>query len=419
MRSKFCFRFVFCGLVSLWAGLLPAWGISTNNWIGTGDSFWSAPADWSAGLPSITNALVSIANANTKLIQMGVGTTASTLTISNLLLSAPAGSTNTLVVNINNPPFRILNGLTINNGGSMTIVNATNLVEGISGGRLDVDGGLRVSTFGNLIATNAGLVTSIGRSASGSLTVSTSGTATFSQLVLGNAVAANGKLIVTNVSATIDVANNLTVGLAGSSNQILLAAGNSMSNADGIIANNTGSRSNTVTLSGAGTRWDNSGNLSVGLSGTSNSLVIGPGTTVSDLTGVIGNNLGANFNFVLVRGVWSNSTDLLIGAFGAFNSLVITTGGDVISLFYGILGDSPPSSNNTALVTGAGSTWTCIADMRVGNFGSSNSLTIRNAGRVTAENVFVGTESLNNTLNVENGRLTATNFEAGILGVLG
>src|ERR1041384_2479629 len=102
----------------LWAGLLPASGQTTNTWISSGNDFWDHFVAWSAGVaPTSSFALVSVTNANTKTVTIDYFTAGSfpgTLTISNLLLSAPAGSTNTLSIAPagSNTPLRVLNRFT-------------------------------------------------------------------------------------------------------------------------------------------------------------------------------------------------------------------------------------------------------------------------------------------------------------------
>src|ERR1051325_2771767 len=91
----------------------------TNSWIQTGDGFWDDAVNWSLGLaPSSLQSLIAIDNAGTKTATIDRYTAAfnpSTLTVAGLSIDAPAGSTNTLLldnVGLDNP-LQTLTDLTI------------------------------------------------------------------------------------------------------------------------------------------------------------------------------------------------------------------------------------------------------------------------------------------------------------------
>src|SRR5207244_3883221 len=89
--------------------------------------------------PSNNQTLVQITNATSKFVTINATTTNSpgTMTISNLLISAPAGTTNEL--QLTNPgtnvPLRILNLFALNAGGSLAISNGAVQMDG--GGFVD------------------------------------------------------------------------------------------------------------------------------------------------------------------------------------------------------------------------------------------------------------------------------------------
>jgi len=88
---------------------------------------------------------------------------------------------------------------------------------------------------------------------------------------------------------------------------------------------------------------------------------------------------------------WSNANDLYVGLSGAGNRLVVGNGG-VVRNSRGYVGGNTFSSNNLALVTGAGSLWTNRQQLHIGLNGTGNQLVVSNGGTVfTAANKVMGT----------------------------
>ncbi len=148
---------------------------TTNRWTNdvAGTWWWHTPENWSAGAPA-NNHSCFVTNANTKTVRIaGVGPGSSS-TISNLVLSAPAGSTNTLQLDDFESPgvFYIRNCFTLTSGGAFVQNAATTRVEGVSllpTFRID---GNALLNGGWLIATNFSLTTYVGHSGAGQLTTS-------------------------------------------------------------------------------------------------------------------------------------------------------------------------------------------------------------------------------------------------------
>jgi T5SS/PEP-CTERM-associated repeat protein len=181
----------------------------------------------------------------------------------------------------------------------------------------------------------------------------------------------------------------------------------------GRIARFATSSNNTVLVSGAGSLWTNSSSLYLGRFGSSNQLSILDGGKVVDTVGMIGYYASSSSNTVLVSGagsLWSNRT-LYVGAYGSSNLLSILNGG-VVANGGGYIGRYASSSNNTVLVSGAGSLWTNSA-LYVGYSGSFHRLSIADSGSVRATNVIMGVgESTGNAINVSGGSLLVTNASA-------
>ena len=163
-------------------------------------------------------------------------------------------------------------------------------------------------------------------------------------------------------------------------------------NYGGVIGAQSSSSSNSVLVTGIGSTWDNSA-LVIGLNGSYNSLTISNGGTVTNSFtpwGVeIGRGADSSNNSIVVTGSGSSLTspsDITIGQHSSGNSVTIANGGTLSSgqIFTGgVIGMFSDSSNNSVLVTGAGSTWSNNGTLTIGDAGSG-SLTVANGGTVSA-----------------------------------
>ena len=199
---------------------------------------------------------------------------------------------------------------------------------------------------------------------------------------------------------TTNYSSGYTVGTNGPFNALIVTnAGVLNVTGVGIIGDSSSANSNNVWVTGTGSVWSNSSFLIVGSEGSSNSLTIANGGTVFDTASFIGNSASSSNNAVLVTGagsVWSNSNGLVVGADGSGNNLTISNSGKVFNSSMGIIGgnaSSTPSSNNTVLVTGAGSVWSNSSTLYVGCYGSVNSLTIASGGTVFNADGYIGNYS--------------------------
>jgi T5SS/PEP-CTERM-associated repeat protein len=161
------------------------------------------------------------------------------------------------------------------------------------------------------------------------------------------------------------------------------------------------------------------GQLRIGSNTSFNQLLITNGALLTSSSfGVIGLSNGANSNLVLVSGTgsrWLMGNNLLVGDGGAFNRLVVSNGA-LVGNVDGQVGFTTTSSNNEALVTGAGSLWSNQSGLFVGFAGGGSRVVVSNGGTVFASNgVFVGltTNSTNNRLIVDGGTLRAANPAGG------
>jgi hypothetical protein len=140
----------------------------TNSYISSVNGFWQDSNSWSlATAPFISQSAILITNTASEMVTIDSTTAnnfSSTLTISNLAVSAPSGSANTLYLdNTGTIALHILDNLSIGiitfpptGGGILISTNSTLIVDGLMGGQL-VDDGTIVIAEGSLITTNCNL----------------------------------------------------------------------------------------------------------------------------------------------------------------------------------------------------------------------------------------------------------------------
>lgn len=167
----------------------------------------------------------------------------------------------------------------------------------------------------------------------------------------------------------------------------------------GAIGSGPGADFNHAIVTGAGSVWSNNGVLYVGNNGAGNSLVISHQGKVVSRPGSIGSYYTASNNSVLVTGsgsVWNDGDYLVVGDGGPGSSLVISNGGAVLAGGDGNIGWS--SSDNSMLVTGAGSVWSNSNwALYIGVNGTGNSLEIRDHGKVFDGASTIGQQGIGNS----------------------
>jgi T5SS/PEP-CTERM-associated repeat protein len=131
------------------------------------------------------------------------------------------------------------------------------------------------------------------------------------------------------------------------------------------------------------------GTLFVGDTGTNNSLSVSNATDLTSGTGIIGNQATADNNFAVVTGAgssWVNTgtgpiDGIIVGNFGSSNNLTISAGAtSQVQDVY--MGRESGSTNNSMLITGSGSFLNITRFFDVGRFGANNTLTISAGGRI-------------------------------------
>ncbi len=205
-----------------------------------------------------------------------------------------------------------------------------------------------------------------------------------------------------NVTNTI--VGDVTVGTNASFTLLVLTNNALLINSGhGHIGRNAGANSNSVRLTGANARWLKSGDLFVGQDGVGNQIVVTNGGVVRGNRGFLGVFFTSSNNLAVVTGagsLWTNQAELYVGDGGVGNRLVVSDGG-VVHNTTGTVGNISGADSNLVLVTGAGSLWTNSGSLRIGNDGAFNQLVVNAGGAVRAG----AAVSLGNALGANNSVL--------------
>lgn len=251
----------------------------------------------------------------------------------------------------------------------------------------------------------------VGYTGTGTLDVNAAGSVSSEYGGVGADPNSTGTVTVTGAGSVWDVDEALAVGAFGTG-YMTIADGGQVNAEDSFIAgfdpslfegvdrepNGTGG----VTVTGAGSLWANSGNLTVGFGGVGEMLVEAGGQ-VTSADGAIG-AAPAGDGTVTVTGAgssWTMNDAFSVGGWGT-GTLTIADGGEVTNVDGYIGGFRPsafgidpnvvgydPNGTGTVTVTGTGSQWTNSGDLNVGFLGDGT-LTISDGGLVDAVDVFVG-----------------------------
>lgn len=228
-----------------------------------------------------------------------------------------------------------------------------------------------------------------------------------------------------NVTNTIT--GDVTAGTNGSFTLLVLSNNVLLTNSvNGVIGRNATAKTNEVQLISPTARWRMGGSLFIGSNGSMSRLIISNGAFVENFSarlsfaGAAGNQTVSSNNFALITGagsVWSNRNDLDVGQSGRNNQMIVSNGGRVVSVTASV-GENGAASNNLALVTGSGSVWSNAMNLRVGVLGSSNRLVVEAGGRVHAGTGIVGdlSSGSNNQVIVTGPGALWTNASAFIVG---
>jgi T5SS/PEP-CTERM-associated repeat protein len=188
----------------------------------------------------------------------------------------------------------------------------------------------------------------------------------------------------TVINGATAAAQQTFVGAASQGN-LTIGSGGILNDAYGYIGYLQGSNG-SVSVSGAGSAWNNTANLSVGRLGAGG-LGISGGGAVTDVNVSIGGGASAS-GIVTVTGAgstWTNSGDVYVGDLGS-GTLAISNGASVTTVGNSLVGNL---NTGAATVTGIGSSWAAGASLVVG-LGSTGTLQVLQGGSVSATTIEMG-----------------------------
>ncbi len=287
--------------------------------------------------------------------------------------------------------------IAISNGGSANIGQIYTGYYASGAGTITVDGANSQLTSGGLElgsgnASGDPACSLPGNGCTSSLTVTNNGVATVGYLSVGGGTAGS----VTISSGGIVNASGMNIGSQVASTVTISGGGSAVVGGQGVDSGYL--PGNVLTVTGTGSSLTSAGDLFY-----TGALTISAGAVFSDANAWL--NSGADTP-VIVTGAgtqWNNSGDIYVGywAIGSVASVSITNGATVTSV-NGILGPYGDSQTNAIVtVSGAGSSWTMTGNLTVGaaDYGTlpndtSGTLTISNGGTVSDVNAVIASNAV-------------------------
>lgn len=374
-------------------------GIS-NDWFTNGNWSWDSHTPTSADTAQINSTGVVLNGAAGSVNTLFVGAIGTgSLAVQNALASTTtvlgfnAGAQGTITVS--GAPGSWTNSGTTTIGDSGTgVVNVTTGSQ-FSGGTVYLGA---ASGGSGTLSVSASTFSAgsfyVGFGGDGNFTLQQSSTANTGATTIANGLGATGQAtIATNSNWTLS--GNLTVG-GGGVGTLEIKEGADVSGTTAAIGNLAASAGSSVTVSGAGTTWINSGSLIVGSFGGS-TLAVGTGAVVTSAGGVIGRHSTSSVTVSGTGSIW-NTGYLQVGgdrfdntsAVAGAGTLTISAAG-VVNTSTAFLGDTA-GSTGTVNVTGSSSVWQVTNRVSVGGRGTGT-VSITAGGVVNSAGGLVGHEA--------------------------
>lgn len=294
-------------------------------------------------------------------------------------LSIPAsGSVSDTSAYLGNLPTSASNTATVSGMGAMW-TNATDLVIGHQGG-------------------------------SNALTASAGGAVSTTNGFLGYfATSAGNSVLITGAGSTWSNSNVLEIGHEGGSNTFTVTSGGSaLSSKDTVLGFLAASGSNGLKVQDLNSKFEvaNGFTLVIGDNGDANTLeILGDGLVMGHNARLARSASSAN-NSVTVSGGgarWINTGTLRVGNLGGGNSVTVSGGGEVSFAGNQFIGHGAAAVNNTVKVTGLGSKWTG-GNLVVGLASTGNVFTVSDSATFTSPGVAIANDAgSGGTVNIGEG----------------
>jgi T5SS/PEP-CTERM-associated repeat protein len=321
---------------------------------------------------------------------------------------SPGADSNSVLVTGNGSVWQNYDGLYL--GG---YYSGTNWVNGGTGNSLTVDDGGRVLVgnvgYGNLPNLYGGGAIAVGDTNGAEMVVANGSTVNSAYTFLGLGSNDTGSVLITGSNTTWN--GRFAIGYRGGDNTLTIDDGATVTNSDMGFG---GIGGNSVLVTGEGTQldmWDTGFGGRLNLGSSSNTFVLADGAYMDSFGSRIGSTSGSSHNRVVVTGagtVWDNLTgghwtsDVWHGYIelrGSENSLMVLDGGAVHTIRLS-MGDYT-SSNNTVVVSGAGSLLDVWSGLHIGGYGSNYELIVSDGGRMELDRALtIGSGSDGNHVSV-------------------
>jgi T5SS/PEP-CTERM-associated repeat protein len=387
----------------------------TNSWVNAGSGAWEDSTNWSlAQAPAITHSIL-ITNDNTKTVQINSVTSGSfsnTMTVTNVIVSAPNGATNILALSDagTNRPLHVLNNLSITAEGLLLMTNSSLLVDGFAGGAFSLDGSASLSGTNGI---SGDLYVGFSTNSSGSVnlvdgqTLLTNGYTVIGFYGSVRVVLANGTLKVADILASTNdtLANGVFLGLtSGSAGDLTIAGGKY----DALELLTLGDESVST-----GSVWVSDGQLIIG---TNDYLMTIGNNGVGQL--ILSNGQLAASYVIVASGPASHGTLMIAGGAGSFSRALSVGVGQGATGTVFITGGQLEVTNHNVIVGDYGVGQMTVSNgaflartVVVGhNNGSQGTLTISGGIILVASNLVAGAYSnATGVIQVTGGELDITN----------
>ncbi len=361
---------------------------ATQNLITSGSLTIQGGSTWNASFTPVSVGLtpgastIDVSGAGSKLnlanTALELGEIAnSTVTVEQTGTIAASGSGGNFLIGLG-VVFATDSRMFVDSGGNASANNITvsGGLGGLSTGLLSISGSSSSVTAGGQLLVQLGGVVNA---------------ATQSSLTANSLRIQTGSLTVdSGASLNLGSGMDILVGSAGTGT-LTLQGGGTADAAGELVLGTSSTSSGTLNIVDFGSKWDGTGNVSVGENGAGslnvrNSGLLVTGTDGAGLSGSIGTQSSGSGTVTVQGGDWQAGGTLKIGAAGS-GALQLSQAGTVESGAATIGTDA--GSSGSVSVTGAGSQWVISGNLTVGSFGNG-ALGISNAGLVSNTNATIG-----------------------------
>lgn len=227
---------------------------------------------------------------------------------------------------------------------------------------------------------------SIGEQGHGTLLISNKGSVSNSYGTIGNYASGWGSVTVNGVGSIWTNRNDLIVGKAGTG-YLTVKEGGAVSSSSGYVGYSA-TNTSAATINGSGSRWDNSSSLHIGYQGAG-TLNIESGAIVTSVDGFVGEDNGLMEGLVNISGAgsaWNASGDLSVGEAGRGN-FNLREGGAAESTNASL--GVASSGNGEVTLSGADTLWTIRSSLYVGRSGFGK-VNVTTGATATADTATIG-----------------------------